>query len=75
MLRLFFLPPYTPEVNPDELVWNNVKNQGIGRRALSGGVEKLKQLVISHLRMMQKMPVLVRSFFHHPETRYAAEYV
>ena len=75
MLRLFFLPPYAPEVNPDELVWNNVKNHGIGRRALSGGVEKLKRLVISHLRMIQKMPVLVRGFFQHPETRYAAEYV
>ncbi|MEN9846039.1 MAG: hypothetical protein RIS36_1186, partial [Pseudomonadota bacterium] len=25
-LRLFFLPPYAPEVNPDELVWNDVKN-------------------------------------------------
>jgi transposase len=22
-LRLFFLPPYSPEINPDELVWND----------------------------------------------------
>jgi len=21
-LRLFYLPPYSPELNPDELVWN-----------------------------------------------------
>ena len=27
-LRLFFLPPYSPELNPDELVWNDVKNNG-----------------------------------------------
>ena len=27
-LRLFFLPPYSPEINPDELVWNDVKNHG-----------------------------------------------
>ena len=30
-LRLFFLPPYSPEINPDELVWNDVKNHGIAR--------------------------------------------
>ena len=24
-LRLFFLPPYSPELNPDELVWNHLK--------------------------------------------------
>lgn len=75
MLRLFFLPPYTPEANPDELVWNNLKNQGIGRRALSGGVQELKRLVVSHLRMLQKTPRLIRGFFEHPHTRYAAEHV
>ena len=26
-----FLPPYSPEINPDELVWNDVKNNGVGR--------------------------------------------
>jgi transposase len=25
-LRWFFLPPYSPELNPDELVWNHLKN-------------------------------------------------
>ena len=23
-LSLFFLPPYSPDLNPDELVWNHV---------------------------------------------------
>jgi transposase len=26
-IELFFLPPYSPELNPDELVWNNVKSR------------------------------------------------
>ena len=30
-IRLFFLPPYSPEINPDELDWNDVKNNGVGR--------------------------------------------
>jgi transposase len=27
-LELFFLPPYSPELNPDEHVWNDLKNNG-----------------------------------------------
>lgn len=30
-LSIFFLPPYSPELNPDEWVWNNVKNDRISR--------------------------------------------
>ena len=30
-LRIFFLPPYSPDLNPDEWIWNNVKNDRIGR--------------------------------------------
>jgi transposase len=29
-LRIFFLPPYSPDFNPDEWAWNNVKNARIG---------------------------------------------
>ena len=28
--RLFFLPPYSPELNPDERVWNDLKNNAVG---------------------------------------------
>jgi transposase len=28
--RLFFLPPYSPELNPDERVWNDLKNNSMG---------------------------------------------
>jgi transposase len=34
-LRLFFLPPYSPELNPDERVWNDLKNNVVGRQSLS----------------------------------------
>lgn len=69
-LALFFLPPYSPELNPDELVWNDLKNHGIGRRSITS-LEQMRQMVISHLRQLQKLPGLVRSFFHAPTTRYA----
>lgn len=34
MLTLFFLPPYSPELNPDELVWKNVKHDHLGEPRL-----------------------------------------
>jgi transposase len=68
-LRLFFLPPYSPELNPDELVWNDVKNNAVGR-SRHDGPEDLRRAVLGRLRFLQKRPV--RSFFQAPETRYAA---
>ena len=70
-LRLFFLPPYSPELNPDEQVWNHVKHHGVGRM-LVVGKRHLKALVQAKLRRLQKSPELVRSFFLLPDTQYAA---
>lgn len=69
-LRLFFLPPYSPELNPDELVWNHLKSHGIGRRAITSR-EELKRAILRHMRSLQRMPSLVRAFFHESNVRYA----
>jgi transposase len=69
-MRLFFLPPYSPELNPDELVWNHVKNHGVGRAAYSPD-QQLRRLVYRRLFSLQRRPAIVRSFFQHPETKYA----
>ena len=34
-LRLFFLPPYSPDRNPDELVWKHLKADTVGRRCFA----------------------------------------
>jgi len=70
-LVLFFLPPYSPERNPDELVWNDLKNNSLGRKAITC-VEQMKQEVISYLRFIQKTPERVRSYFMALTTAYAA---
>lgn len=70
-LRLFFLPAYSPELNPDEQVWNDVKNNAVGRSRLEDPVD-LHRTVVGRLRFLQKSPERVRSFFQIPETRYAA---
>jgi transposase len=70
-LRLFALPPYSPELNPDELVWNAVKHHGLGRQTLTGP-RNLKTKVLSNLWRLQQQPTKVRAFFHAPSTVYAA---
>jgi transposase len=70
-LQLFFLPPYSPELNPDEQVWNYVKHHGVAKAALRSGKE-LKRLVVARLRSLQKMPWTIHMFFLTPDTQYAA---
>lgn len=70
-LQIFFLPPYSPELNPDEHVWNDLKNNGIGRM-LVAGPDDMRRKVISHLKFLQRNPVLIQSFFQAPTTAYAA---
>jgi transposase len=69
-IRLFFLPPYAPEINPDELVWNDVKNNGVGR-AFIRHARDLHRAVNSRLRLLEKNPDKVRAFFQIDTTRYA----
>lgn len=71
-LRLFFLPPYSPELNPDEQVWNYVKHHGIAKTALRGGKGELRTLVLARLRSLQRLPWTIRMFFLTPDTQYAA---
>jgi hypothetical protein len=70
-LKLFFLPPYSPELNPDEFVWNDVKNNGVGRALVHGPLD-LHRAAIGRLRYLQKSPKIVRSFFQAPDTCYSA---
>ncbi len=69
-LRLFFLPPYSPELNPDELEWNHLKNHGVGKHCVKNR-DEFKRMVISHQRFPQKMPNMIRAFFGEPHMRYA----
>jgi len=69
-LALFVLPPYSPELNPDEYVWNDLKAHGTGRQIITS-LYQLRLMILSQMRQLQMLPALVRSFFHAPTTRYA----
>jgi transposase len=68
-LELFFLPPYSPELNPDEWIWKNVKNDRVGRQAAQSHNE-LRLFVTAALHRLQKLPQLVLSFFVDPRLAY-----
>jgi len=68
-LEIYTLPGYSPELNPVEQVWNNVKNHGIGRKKVFGP-DHLKRMLLGQLRKLQKLPSIVMSFFRHPECSY-----
>lgn len=68
-LRLFFLPPYSPELNPDEWVWKNVKHDQI-KRAVPMNQAHLFELARNALRWLQRMPHIVRGFFADPYLAY-----
>jgi transposase len=68
-LQLFFLPPYSPELNPDEWVWKNVKHDTVGRSGVRSK-DDLKAIATSALRHLQKVPRKVRGFFADPKLAY-----
>jgi transposase len=70
-LRIFFLPKRAPEMNPDEQVWNEIKNNRIGKQPVKDK-EDLKQRLCSALASLQKNTKRILSFFQLPDTMYAA---
>jgi transposase len=69
-LRLFYLPSYSPELNPDESVWRHLKTHNLGRARITGP-DDLKRQALIVLRRLQKTPALVKAFFKGPTVRYA----
>jgi transposase len=70
-LRLFLLPPYSPELNPDEGVWREVKSGHLGRAGFFSFSE-IKSKTIGALRHLAKNPRKIRALFNTETTRYAA---
>ena len=68
-LRLYRLPAYSPQHNPDEWVWKNVKHDGVAPAA-PRGPEQMTAVVTARLRRLQRLPHIVRGFFGDPELAY-----
>src|SRR5215469_5599849 len=68
-IELFFLPPYSPDLNPDEWVWKNVKHDTI-YRVVPQYPGHLFEIASQALRALWKSPEKIRGFFADPNLAY-----
>lgn len=68
-IHLKYLPPYSPELNPDEQVWNQAKSY-LGKLCLATK-QDLLEAVHKTLTAIKKSLKLIRSFFCLEHTKYA----
>lgn len=61
---IYYLPPYSPELNPDELVWGYIKKNELKAHSATNRNE-LKRITKNAMHGIQKRPDLVKSFFKH----------
>jgi len=69
-IELHYLPKYSPELNPDEYLNQDVKTNAVGRRR-KRNLEEMESNVRSYLLSTQRQPEIVRSYFCAPKVRYA----
>ena len=65
------LPPYSPDRNPDELVWKHLKADTVGRMAVTDKTD-FKKKVRASMSQLQQDPNKIRSFYQKPSLKYAA---
>ena len=71
LIELHFLPGYSPELNPAEMLNQDVKSNALGRRRPLNVIE-LKADVRRFLRSAQRQPARVARYFHERHVRYAS---
>lgn len=70
-IELFYLPGYSPELNPDECLNQDVKSNAVGRQRARDQAELMKN-VRRHLRQTQRQPEKVKRYFKERYVTYAA---
>jgi len=70
-IELFYLPAYSPDLNPDEHLNSDLK-QGVGSRAPSRSKKNLTKAAEEHLAMLKATPSRIKKYFKDPAIAYAA---
>lgn len=70
-IEVFYLPSYSPELNPDERLNSDLKH-ALGSRIQVRSKDKLKAATTAHMQMLQQNPQRVRAYFQDPRVQYAA---
>ncbi len=70
-IEVFYLPSYSPELNPDEMANADIK-QAVTILAPARTKLQLVKATARHLRSVQRQPERIRKYFQHDPVRYAA---
>lgn len=70
-IEVFYLPSYSPELNPDERLNADLK-QAIGSKVAVRTKRKLKAAANEHMNMLENTPDRVKAYFRDPKVKYAA---
>jgi len=70
-IEIFYLPSYSPELNPDEMANADIK-QAVTKLAPARTKKQLVDAAARHLRSVQRQPERIRKYFEHDPVRYAA---
>jgi len=70
-IQVFYLPSYSPDLNPDENLNQDVKSNAVGRRRPHDQNEMMRH-VRSYLYGRQRKPQLIKKYFESKSVRYAA---
>ena len=70
-IKIFYLPSYSPELNPDEYLNCDLK-RGLNTKRMPRNTTQLKENTQMHMDDLAQRPEKVKSFFRHPKIQYAA---
>lgn len=70
-IEVFYLPSYSPELNPDEMANADLK-QAVTKLAPARTKLQLVKATARHLRSVQRQPQRIKKYFQHDPVRYAA---
>lgn len=70
-IELFYLPAYSPDLNPDEHVNSDVK-YGVGSKAPVRTKENLRKAANEHMAILKSTPDRIKKYFEDPAITYAA---
>ena len=70
-IELFYLPSYSPQLNPEERLNADLKQQ-MAKRVPVRTQLKLREAANEHMTMLEQNPERVMSYFQDRRVRYAA---
>ena len=71
-MELFYLPSYSPELNPEERLNADLKHAIDSKVPAARTKTKLKAAATEHMTMLEKTPERVMRYFKDPKVAYAA---